>query len=241
VLDLLAKDAIEIVPPSEALEGYYSTFFLVPKKDGGQRPILNLKPLNLLMKKQPFKMVTLRSVIKAVQPGDWLYSLDLKDAYFHIPVRPSHRKFLRFAMFHQAFQFKVLPFGATAAPRVFTKVLAEVMALIRLRTCFIYPYLDDCLGRDSDLAQLSRGRDLTLLTLKQAGFIINLKKSNLEPTQDLAFIGAQFRTDLGMVFLPMDRAKALIAFCKTFRVGMYKTAREYMRLLGFIASTLDMW
>ena len=152
---------------------------------------------------------------------------------------PSHRKYLRFAIFGHTFQFKVLPFKVTAFPRMFTKVLAEVMALLRLRTIFIYPYLDDCLGRNTCLRQLVSGRDLTLLTLKKAGFIINLKKSSLTPSQDLTFIGAQFRTDLGMVILPSERALALIAYCKTFRVGVYKTAREFFKLLGFIAATLD--
>jgi hypothetical protein len=35
VLEMLAKHAIEVVPLCKALRGYYSTFFLVPKKDGG--------------------------------------------------------------------------------------------------------------------------------------------------------------------------------------------------------------
>jgi hypothetical protein len=124
VQEMLAKEAIEQIPWSQAQGGFYSTFFLVPKKDGGVRPILNLKPLNVLIAKKHFKMVTLREIMAAVQPGDWLISLDLKDAYFHIPIKESYRKFLRFAFQGKTYQFKVLPFGATAAPRVFTQVLA---------------------------------------------------------------------------------------------------------------------
>jgi hypothetical protein len=44
---LLGKGAIELVPPGQEGQGFYSTFFIVPKKDGGLRPILNLKPLNV--------------------------------------------------------------------------------------------------------------------------------------------------------------------------------------------------
>ena len=83
---LLEKNAIEYVPPEKQNEGFYSTFFLVEKKPSGLRPILNLKPLNRLIKKQSFKMETLRSVKKAVRAGDWLCSIDLKDAYMHIAV-----------------------------------------------------------------------------------------------------------------------------------------------------------
>jgi hypothetical protein len=44
---------------------------IVPKKDGGLRPILNLKPLNVYMEKSHFKMETLRSIIQALHVGDW--------------------------------------------------------------------------------------------------------------------------------------------------------------------------
>ncbi len=43
---LLAKDAIEPVPPAEMRQGFYSPYFIVPKKGGGLRPILDLRVLN---------------------------------------------------------------------------------------------------------------------------------------------------------------------------------------------------
>ena len=43
---LLGKNAIELVPLDQVGRGYYSTFFVVPKKDGGLHPILNLRQLN---------------------------------------------------------------------------------------------------------------------------------------------------------------------------------------------------
>jgi len=40
---LCAKSAVESLPPmTPGKQGYYSTYFLVPKKDGGVRPFLNL-------------------------------------------------------------------------------------------------------------------------------------------------------------------------------------------------------
>ncbi|KAL0194518.1 hypothetical protein M9458_008090 [Cirrhinus mrigala] len=43
---LLAKDAIEPVPLAEMKAGFYSPYFIVPKKSGGLRPILDLQALN---------------------------------------------------------------------------------------------------------------------------------------------------------------------------------------------------
>ena len=36
----------------------------------------------------------------------------------------------------------------------------------------------------------------------QANYILNLKKSDLNPVQDLIYIGGHFQTDLGLMFLP---------------------------------------
>ncbi|KAM4038352.1 uncharacterized protein ACNLHF_016660 [Anomaloglossus baeobatrachus] len=60
--------------------------------------------------------------------GDFLASIDIRDAYLHIPIFPAHQRFLRFVVQEQHFQFTALPFGLSTAPRVFTKVMATVMA-----------------------------------------------------------------------------------------------------------------
>ncbi len=101
---LLAKDAIEPVPPAEMRQGFYSPYFIVPKKGGGLRPILDLRVLNRALHKLPFKMLTHRRMIKCIQPQDWFAAIDLKDAYFHVSILPRHRPFLRFA-----FEGRALP------------------------------------------------------------------------------------------------------------------------------------
>ncbi|KAJ1190054.1 hypothetical protein NDU88_006793 [Pleurodeles waltl] len=90
---LLAKGAIERVPAPEVGCGCYSHYFLVPKKEKGLHPILDLRSLNPFLKKEKFKMLTLAHVLSALVPGIWMVALDLQDAYFHIPVLPAHRRY----------------------------------------------------------------------------------------------------------------------------------------------------
>ena len=116
VITLLRKEAIEVVPPHDRESGFYSRYFIVPKKDGGLRPILDLRQLNHSVMRLKFKMLTIRQVVSQIRSEDWFVTIDLKDAYFHISILPNHRKFLRFAFRGEAYQYQVLPFSLALSP-----------------------------------------------------------------------------------------------------------------------------
>ena len=85
--------------------GYYSRIFLIPKKNGKLRLIIDLSKLNSFLRIQGFKMETVAKVRWAIQPNDWAFSLDLTDAYLHVPIHRASRKYLRFCLRVQVFQF----------------------------------------------------------------------------------------------------------------------------------------
>ena len=58
-----------------------------------------------------FRMETPQDVRQTIRPGDWAASIDLKDAYFHVPIAKDARKYLQFGWRGRLFQFCVLPFG----------------------------------------------------------------------------------------------------------------------------------
>ena len=58
--------------------------------------MIDLAHLNEFVHLTRFKMETVASVLLSVIVGDFLASLDLKDAYFHITIHRSSRKLLRF-------------------------------------------------------------------------------------------------------------------------------------------------
>jgi len=237
---LVRKGAVIPVSPDQVMQGHYSTYFIVPKKDGGLRPILNLKFFNRNVRKRKFKMETLKSIIAAVSPRQWLASVDLKDAYFHVPIARCHHKYLRFLWQGQAYEYRVLPFGLSSAPRVFTKVLAPVIAHLRKHGVQVYAYLDDILIASDSQSAAHEAVRLALDFLTRAGFVLNLKKSDLTPTQDLVYIGGRFRTLLGHVFLPERRLQALLKCVQSFRkAGSYRTALQFLSMLGLMASTIS--
>ena len=74
-----------------------SPVFLVPKRSGKFRMILNLKRINLHISPAHFRMETLGSILP-LRPGDWTASIDLKDAYHHVPIAPASRDLLGFTV-----------------------------------------------------------------------------------------------------------------------------------------------
>ena len=82
---MLTKQAIEPVV-NIGSEGFYSRLFLVPNKTGDWRPVIDLSALNNIVECPTFKMDTPELVRAILQTGMWTTSIDLKDAYFHIPI-----------------------------------------------------------------------------------------------------------------------------------------------------------
>ena len=145
---LITKNAIEIVQNPNSL-GFFNRLFLVPKPNKKWRPILDLRKLNLFLKVEKFKMETLETLRTSLQQGEWVTSIDFKDAYFHIPIHQRSRKYLRFHVQGQTYQFKALPFGLSTAPMEFTIIAKEVKLMAISKGIRLHQYLDDWLVRAS--------------------------------------------------------------------------------------------
>ncbi len=195
---LLAKDAIEPVPPAEMRQGFHSPYFIVPKKGGGLRPIPDLRVLNQALHKLLFK--TRRRIIKCIQPQDWFAAIDLKDAYFYVSILLRHRPFLRFTFEGRAWQYRVLPFGLSLSPRVFMKAVEGALTPLREMGVKILHYLDEWLILAQFREQFGDHRDLVLRHLSQLGLRVNWEKSKLSPVQRISFLGEYDGTPHGGTF-----------------------------------------
>ena len=103
----------------------------------------------------------------------------------------------------------------------------------------MYAYLDDILILGDSPHEVQQFVQKVLQMLTRAGFIVNLKKSDLAPTQDLVYIGARFRMDLGRLYLSEEWIDRLLALVKSSRVEVYKPALLFLSLLGLMADILQ--
>jgi hypothetical protein len=236
ISSLLLKGAIEEIPSGEVEQGFYSRYFLVPKKGGGLRPILDLRRLNFSLYKGKFKMLTLKAIISHIRLGDWFVTVDLKDAYFHIQVVRRHRKFLRFAFGEKAYQYRVLPFGLALAPRTFTKCMDAALAPLRLQGIHILNYLDDWLLLAHSRELVTHHRDIVLRHIQSLGLRLNTEKSVLTPAQNTVFLGVCMDSVLMQARLAPARISSLVTCLSRFALGQHVSVSTCRRLLGLMAA-----
>ena len=129
VKELLQKGEVSVVTSPRT--GFYSNLFLVSKKDGGQRSVINLKSLNQFVRTQHFNIEGIYTLNEIVRPNDWMVKVDLKDAFFTTLIHNTHKQYLKFMFREKGYQFNCLPFGLSSAPWVFTKTLKPAIALLR--------------------------------------------------------------------------------------------------------------
>lgn len=237
VNSLLKKGAIRIIQAHEVK--YLSTIFTIPKKSGELRPIINLKNLNKFVRYQHFKMETFKEIRSMLLQNDYLTSIDLKDAYFSIPINEDYHKYLCFQWENNFYCFQCLPFGLSSAPRVFTKVMKPVTASLRSLGMRIMIYLDDILifGQSEEESSVNTRRVIDLL--QSLGFVINFEKSSLTPKNKLVYLGFEIDSSNMLTSLPTDKVEKLQSFGKKLISSSSITIRELSRFIGLVTSSFE--
>ena len=77
-------------------------------------------------------METIGFAVQLINEGDYMAPIDLKDAYFSIPIHVNDRKYLRFTWRDQLLEFVCMPFGYSLAPRSFIKALKPAYCYLRM-------------------------------------------------------------------------------------------------------------
>ena len=233
---LIGKNAVERVHNQTSL-GFFNRLFLVPKPNNKWRPILDLSKLNLFLKPEKFRMETPETIRTSLQQGEWVTSVDLKDAYFHIPIQEQSRKYLRFHVQGQTYQFKALPFGVSTAPLEFTVIAKEVKLMAGHRGIRIHQYLDDWLVRAKSHSTCLQHTQSLVKLCQKLGWLVIAEKSELEPKQVFNFVGYQFDLRSGRVRPTPDRWQSLQDKIKSLLLLPTCPVRQFMSLIGLLTAT----
>nr|CAH7718932.1 unnamed protein product [Callosobruchus chinensis] len=215
---------------------FLSPYFFVQKSDGGFRFVLNLKRLNKYIEAPHFKLEDYRSVKNMTTENCYMTSLDLKDAYFVIPISIKYRKFLRFKFKNTLFEFCCMPFGLCMAPFVFTKLLKPVNFKLRSLGFESVNYLDDyfLLGKSEE--ECLRNVVETVKILCELGFIVNFPKSNLLPQKQCIFLGFKWNSSDLTVRPTENKLKKVQRSINRIVHKQSVKIRQFAKLIGLINS-----
>ena len=203
-----------------------------PKEGWGIRPVGNLKTLNSHIQQVPLKMEGIHLLKDILRPGDWMTKVDLKDAYFSIPVSSHDQKFVKYRWQGKMYQFNCLPFGLSSAPWIFTKTTKPVVNVLRTLGMRIIIYIDDILviAPSKELAQ--EHTECLIFLFENLGFTVNRQISLTDPTQEIYFLGLVADSILMELRLPGTKVKNIRSDVKALLQMAQPTARKVSRLLG---------
>ena len=154
-------------------------------------------------------MERIQSVINMITPNCFMASIDIKYAYYSVPIAPEHRKYLRFKWKGKLLQYSLRQTGDE-----------------------IVPYIDDSyLQGDTEQECWERVKNTALL-LQELGFIIHPDKSVFLPKRVLTFLGFVINSIDMTVQLTPAKANHLREACTKLLNAQHPTIRGVAQVIG---------
>ena len=175
------------------------------------------------------------SKIRNAVPRQALFtSIDLSDAFYHIPVHPRFQKYLSFTAKGRLFMFQAMPFSIKLGPLIFTKVITEVLKQLHKDHIAASVYIDDWLLWNTSESQLATNTSITSSLLISLGFTINWEKSQLQPLPSITYLGVTWNGP-NYTIVPSQRNIDKAAMEATnLLANPLLTKKNYQRFLGSI-------
>ena len=212
-----------------------SPIFALPKSSGGHRLIFDLRSVNAHIKPLTTRFTGHQRLRQLLPQGAWMACLDIQDAYLHIQIHPSSRKYLCFEANGQHFEFICLPFGLNIAPLVFTSILRPIVNILRGEKINVLAYLDDLIVWDTSAQACEEAALRTASVLQEHWFLLNKDKSQPSPKQIKDWLGFRWNSITPSAALtPQNQEKIRLHCNLTLQKGV--TNRQDMEsLMGRLA------
>jgi len=227
-----------VIVDSEAeSEEVISPIFLREKSDGTHRMILNLKELNKTVEFYHFKMETIHSVIKLIRQNDFMIKIDIKDAYYSIPIALRDQKFFKFEHLGKLYKYTALPNGFSPGPRKFTKAVKVPLSVLRKERITIAAYIDDLISINGHKGKCLKNVYRITELFDQLGFVIHPDKSEFLPKQEIEYLGFIINSVNMTITLTPKKKSDLYALAVEIYNSEQIKIRKLAKLLGKISSS----
>ena len=169
VKTMLANGAIR---PSSS--PYRNPIFVLWKKDGTGRFILDARKLNTTLVNDTFPLPYIRDMLDALKGAKWFSHLDLVSGYWQIVLAEDDRSKTAFATRNGLYEFNVLPFGISTAPAAFQRMLQEVLQPVLGKGVLVY--IDDIIIYSATVEEHLQLLTVVFSLLEKAGLRVKPSK-----------------------------------------------------------------
>ena len=201
--------------------------------------ILNLKALNERVEYKQFQMETLQTALDMVTKGAWFTSVDLRDAFYTLPISTDCRRYiLKFCWREKLYCFQAAAMGLGPIPRIFSKLTKPALAHLRNLEHAITSFIDDSLLVGETQSETVAATIDTIKTFDSLGFLVHDEKSQLEPTQEITYLGFVINSKEMTVTLTEERKQKVVQT----RIDLLRQKRSKVRsvasCIGLLVSSL---
>lgn len=176
----------EVTEPTE----WCAPIVPVPKRSGDVRICVDLKKLNMAVKRERFVLPTIDDILPRLAESRVFSLLDAASGFWQVPLERETAKLTTFITPLGRYFFKRLPFGISSAPEIFQR---EMSVLFRGQEG-VEVYMDDILVHGRDEKEHEERLQNVLQILEKAGLKLNDKKCHLRQKQ-LNYLGHRIDRD----------------------------------------------
>ena len=180
------------------------------KAGGKKRMIYDARYINSHLVIPSFRYEDLSTLSEILQPGDFMITTDFSRGYHHVDIDPRFYQFLGFEWRGKFYVFTSLPFGLAPACWAFTKIIRELHYKWRKQGIRCSGYIDDGIFPHQIPQALIAISHIIKCDCESCGLILNLVKTDFQPSQQKQYIGAIINTiGSGSMVIPFKRMQAL--------------------------------
>lgn len=230
-LDKITDKYLEDGVIQHSTSPYNSPAFLVPKKDGGFRLVVDYRHLNKFVISDVHPLPQIQQILEDLGGSLWFTALDIFIGFHNIKVAEKDRPKTAFSTHSGHFQFISLPMGLKNSPAIFQRVMNLILSGFLNKFCFIY--VDDVIIFSKSESEHLDHLEKILQRLKDAGFKVKLSKCQLFK-KSLNYLGYQVSTR----GLAVDPAK--VAAVQNFpRPACIRDLQAFLGLVNYFRVFID--
>lgn len=212
-----------VISPSSS--EYCCPGFLVKKKDGDFRLVVNHGPINDRISVDQFPLPTVESALQHLGGSQYFSVLDLNNSFHQCLLDPSCRKYTSFNTPWGQYEFNRIPMGANFGSQALSRVLDIILSDFKFN--FVFHYVDDIIVYSSGFSEHIEHLRLVLNKLREVGLTVNPDKVSL-CKQQVKFLGYLIGRDV--LIMDPDKIAPVVNFP---RPSSLKGVQKFLGLLGY--------